>query len=143
MTLAERLAALVQQKEQRLVAARAEVQQLESDLTAIAALVEGTRQPNLPTMPVVHTAAAWFPPAVGVNRVKSGSSVDWATKVLQEAGAPLHIDVLIAKIEEVSGEPVKKPTLVSNLSRYVNDGNRFVRTAESTYGLKGRDDVAA
>lgn len=132
---------MVQQKEQRLASLRAEVQQLEGELAAIVALVEGGRQPSLPTLPMIPSGVVLYPPAI--NRVKAGSSVDWATKVLMDAGGPLHIDRLISRIEELSGEQVKKPTLVSNLSRYVNEGNRFVRTAESTYGLKGRDDVAA
>ncbi len=139
MSLSERIAAFVQQKERRLAELRAEANQIEGELAAIARLVDA----NSMTLPLPSTAQL-FPPAVSVERPpKHGSSVDWTIRVLEETGTPMHIDNIISAIKERSGETVQKPTLVSNLSRYIKAGQKFVRTAESTYGLKGRDDVAA
>jgi hypothetical protein len=67
--------------------------------------------------------------------IRGGSSVDFAKRVLLEAGRPLPIDQLIKRIHVLSGSPVRKATLVSNLSRYVQARDTFVRSAESTYGL--------
>lgn len=67
--------------------------------------------------------------------IRDGSSVDLAKRVLLEVGRPLPIDQLMKRIHILSGRPVKKATLVSNLSRYVQARDTFVRSAESTYGL--------
>lgn len=67
--------------------------------------------------------------------IRNGSSVDLAKRVLLDVGRPLPIDQLIKRIQILSGQPVKKATLVSNLSRYVQARDTFVRSAQSTYGL--------
>ena len=69
--------------------------------------------------------------------IRESSSVGQARRVLRIAhGGPLHIDEVIKLIRQMTGLSVNKQTLVSNLSRYVNAGDTFVRTAPNTYALK-------
>jgi hypothetical protein len=48
----------------------------------------------------------------------------------------MHIDALVDAVARLSGRPVRKATLVSNLSRYVKVGDTFTRHGEGTYGLE-------
>ena len=47
----------------------------------------------------------------------------------------MAIDELLERVNAQSSTTVQKPTLVSNLSRYVQHGDTFARPAPSTYGL--------
>ena len=68
--------------------------------------------------------------------IRESSTVGWARRVLYTAkGGPMHIDEIVKHIEHMSGMPVSKPTLVSNLSRYVKANDTFRRTAANTYEL--------
>src|SRR5262245_41397721 len=74
--------------------------------------------------------------------IQDGSSVDWARRILKEAGEPRSVDSIIFLVAAKGGPEVKKPTLVSNLSRYVKNRDTFSRTGKSTYGLIEWDEPA-
>lgn len=74
--------------------------------------------------------------------IQEGSSVDWARRMLKEAGQPMTVDDLILAVRSYSGPDIKKPTLVSNLSRYVKNHDTFSRTNKNTYGLIEWDEPA-
>ncbi len=62
-----------------------------------------------------------------------------AYDVLKEAGAPLHITELLARIRSSFGVAVDRESLVSSLSKKLARGDRFVRTAKNTFGLRPED----
>jgi hypothetical protein len=126
----------IREKRARLSEARAEVARLESELREAKAELLG-RPTKAPKLRARRATIARRRP------VKTGSSVDLAVQVLRAAGKPLHISDIIAQIHQTTGHEVLKTTLVSNLSRYVQDGETFTRPSESTYGLKEFDVSAA
>lgn len=67
---------------------------------------------------------------------RSRSQVDMAYDVLKEAGSPLHISELLARIRSGFGVAVDRESLVSSLSKKVARGDRFVRTAKNTFALR-------
>jgi len=69
------------------------------------------------------------------RRQRRNSSTTRAEQVLREHGAPLHIDVMLQKIEERFHQRPLKTTLIGNLSRKVKAGDRFYRAAPNTFGL--------
>ncbi|MGE4057052.1 MAG: hypothetical protein AB7F99_19885 [Vicinamibacterales bacterium] len=114
-------------------AKRQELNKLESELRMITAVLQG------------HTAGLIFnskPKSrhgfVGGKRAKpiqKGSSVWWSAKVLFNQGKPMHINEILKRIARESGETFKKPTVVSNLSRYVKYGDTFNRPMPNVFGL--------
>ncbi len=138
MTLVE----VIREKQGRLGALRDEIAQLEAELREAKGLLSG--HVSLAASPRQTKAKSRHGFTNGKRRkpIQTGSSVDWAQRVLNGDGGPLHIDRLITRILQAGGPDVKKPTLVSNLSRYIKHGDTFIRTAESTYGLLGRDKPA-
>jgi len=64
------------------------------------------------------------------------SQVDMAYDVLAKARAPLHVHDLIERILAVYGVPVDRESLVSSLTKKVARGDRFLRTAPNTFGLR-------
>jgi hypothetical protein len=75
------------------------------------------------------------PEEAGRRPRKSLSQVDMAYDVLKEAGSPLHIAELLARIRRRFGAAIDRESLVSSLSKKVARGDRFVRTAKNTFGL--------
>ncbi len=70
------------------------------------------------------------------TRRKGLSQVDMAYDVLKKARAPLHIGELLARIRTAFGLTVDRESLVSSLTKKVARGDRFVRTAKNTFGLR-------
>jgi hypothetical protein len=77
--------------------------------------------------------------------LRRGSSVARAREVILEAGAPVHIDDLLARLgKEVTRET--KASLTGSLAAYVRRDEIFTRPAPSTFGLielghsKGEDE---
>lgn len=70
-----------------------------------------------------------------VRPIRESSTVGQARRVLSMVGAPMHVNDIIKNIEHMSGLPVSKGTLVSNLARYVKAGDTFVRTGKNTFAL--------
>lgn len=66
--------------------------------------------------------------------LRRGSSVALAREVILKAGAPVHIDELLARLgREVSRET--KASLTGSLAAYVRREEIFTRPAPSTFGL--------
>lgn len=66
---------------------------------------------------------------------KSMSQVDMAYAILKKAGQPLHVSVLLERIQSTFGTPVDRESLVSSLTKKVARGDRFVRTDKNTFSL--------
>lgn len=64
------------------------------------------------------------------------SQVDMAFDVLKKARAPLHVSDLLARIKSSFSVTVDRESLVSSLSKKVARGDRFLRTAKNTFGLR-------
>ncbi len=64
------------------------------------------------------------------------SQVDMAYDVLKEAGSPLHVSELLARIKASFGVSVNRESIVSSLTKKVSGGDRFVRTGKNTFGLR-------
>lgn len=127
---------VVREKQQRLSELRAEIAQLENELREVRSLLSGRIAPPAPPK---AKSRHGFTGGKRAKPIQPGSSVDWTQRVLSEADGPVHINDIIKIVRESGGPAIKKPTLVSNLSRYVKHRDTFIRTAESTYGLLGRD----
>ena len=70
------------------------------------------------------------------RKQKGRSQVDMAYDVLRKAGVPLHISEILARIHSTFRVTVDRESLVSSLSKKVMRGDRFVRTAKSTFALR-------
>ena len=123
---------ILKEKQRRLAELRREADQLESEL-AEARAVLGV--PNITGRGRKPRSRHGFTNGVRKRPIRADSSVDWAQKALKNSGAPLHIDNLIANIAAMGGPMVKKPTLASNLSRYVVHHDTFTRPKANTFGL--------
>jgi hypothetical protein len=64
------------------------------------------------------------------------SQVDMAYDVLAGARGPLHVNDLIERIRAGYGTSVDRESLVSSLTKKVARGDRFLRTAPNTFGLR-------
>ena len=70
------------------------------------------------------------------SRRSSLSQIDMAYDVLKKARAPLHVSDLLARIKASFSVAVDRESLVSSLSKKVTRGDRFLRTAKNTFGLR-------
>jgi hypothetical protein len=71
-----------------------------------------------------------------VARKKGLSQVDMAYDVLKKARSPLHVSEILARVHVAFGVAVDRESLVSSLSKKVARGDRFLRTARNTFGLR-------
>jgi hypothetical protein len=67
---------------------------------------------------------------------KGMSQIDMAHAILKKARAPLHISELLSRIQASFQVRVDRESLVSALTKKVARGDRFVRTAKNTFGLR-------
>jgi hypothetical protein len=67
---------------------------------------------------------------------KGRSQVDMAYDVLKEAGTPLHISEILARMHATFQVTVDRESLVSSLTKKVLRGDRFVRAGKGTFGLR-------
>jgi hypothetical protein len=67
---------------------------------------------------------------------KGMSQVDMAFDILKRARSPLHISVLLERIQAHFGVPVDRESLVSSLSKKVARGDRFLRPEKNTFTLR-------
>ena len=67
----------------------------------------------------------------------STSQLDMAYDILnRNAGKPLHVAQIIEAIGDRFGVIIDRESLVSSLSKKVTKGDRFVRSAPNTFGLR-------
>ncbi len=70
-------------------------------------------------------------------RPKKGlSQVDMAFDILKKARAPLHVSEILERIHAAFHVSVDRESLVSSLTKKVARGDRFLRTAKNTFGLR-------
>lgn len=124
----------LRQKQRRVSELEAELMALRSELRDARAILRGDEP--------VHLTADAKPKSrhgfVGGKRsrpIQEGSSVWWTREILKDSRTPLSVDEIITRIKDITGNDVRKTTLVSNLSRYVKHGDTFVRPEPSKYGL--------
>ncbi len=70
------------------------------------------------------------------RRRKGLSQVDMAFDILKKARSPLHISVLLDRIQAQFGVSVDRESLVSSLTKKVARGDRFLRPEKNTFSLR-------
>lgn len=65
------------------------------------------------------------------------SQVDMAYDILIKARSPLHISEILQRIQLSFGVAIDRESLVSSLTKKVARGDRFIRPAANTFGLRG------
>jgi hypothetical protein len=70
------------------------------------------------------------------RRAKGRSQVDMAFDILKKARGPLHVSEILTRLQAAFGVAVDRESLVSSLTKKVARGDRFVRTAKNTFGLR-------
>lgn len=75
--------------------------------------------------------------ATGTRTRQTGrSQVDMAYDVLKKARGPLHVSMLLERIQASFGVAVDRESLVSSLTKKVARDDRFVRTDKNTFSLR-------
>lgn len=69
---------------------------------------------------------------MGARSLQPGSLTHQAFQAISQANAPMHIDDIV---KSIGCESRRKATLVSNISRYVQAGVLFRRTAANTFDV--------
>lgn len=136
----QNLGETIRRKQQRIVALREEIASLQAELKEARAILSGKRSesdaaPEKPRVVPHRTPTARTLRGTRTRAIKEGSTVWWARHLLQHWKHDEDIDKLIAEIERATSKKVSKPTVVSNLSRYVKREDTFTRPAPSRYGL--------
>jgi len=67
---------------------------------------------------------------------RSLSQVDMAFDILKKARSPLHISVILERIQLQFGVSVDRESLVSSLTKKVARGDRFLRPEKNTFSLR-------
>ncbi len=138
-TMAMNLSDTIRRKQQRILELRQEIAALQAELKDARSMLSGKRQNRallaIAERPRILTHSVSKPRQPRTRAIKHGSTVWWAERLLKTWKHDEHIDVIVSEIERATGKPVSKPTVVSNLSRYVSKGDTFTRPAESRYGL--------
>ncbi len=75
------------------------------------------------------------PSAVEPRHRKGRSQVDMAFDILTKARSPLHISVILERIQTQFGVTVDRESLVSSLTKKVARGDRFLRPEKNTFSL--------
>jgi len=76
------------------------------------------------------------PSAVEPRGRKGLSQVDMAFDILKKARSPLHVSVILERIQAQFGATVDRESLVSSLTKKVARGDRFLRPEKNTFALK-------
>jgi hypothetical protein len=91
---------------------------LEAQLRAVRRLRQG--QPDNPTP----------------RRRKGLSQVDMAFDILKKARSPLHVSLILDRIQTQFGLRVDRESLVSSLTKKVARSDRFLRPEKNTFALR-------
>lgn len=86
----------------------------------------------------VRRLRAGTPEAPAVRRRTGRSQVDLAEDILRRAGKELHVTEIIERVARTHQVQIDRESLVSALSKKVERGDRFERTAPNVFGLRGR-----
>jgi len=70
------------------------------------------------------------------RRRKSMSQVDMALDILKKARSPLHVTLILERIQTQFGVTVDRESLVSSLTKKVARGDRFLRPEKNTFSLR-------
>ena len=68
------------------------------------------------------------------------SQVDLVADVLKRAGEPLHINEILARIEQVHGAKLDRESVVSALTKKVHRSERFERVGPNKFGLRQEEE---
>ena len=69
-------------------------------------------------------------------RRKGLSQVDMAFDILKKARSPLHVSVILERIQTQYSVAVDRESLVSSLTKKVARGDRFLRPEKNTFSIK-------
>ena len=70
------------------------------------------------------------------RRRKGLSQVDMAFDILKKARSPLHVSVILERIQTQYSVAVDRESLVSSLTKKVARGDRFLRPEKNTFSIK-------
>jgi hypothetical protein len=70
------------------------------------------------------------------RRHRGRSQVDYAEDILRRAGKELHVTEIIERVARLHQVDIDRESLVSSLTKKVERGDRFVRTAPNTFALR-------
>jgi hypothetical protein len=98
----------------------------------ILSIFEAALEAQLRAIRRLRQDPAASPPA---RRRPRMSQVDMAFDILKKVRTPLHVAVIIERIQASFGVTVDRESLVSALSKKVERGDRFIRTAKNTFAL--------
>ena len=76
------------------------------------------------------------PEAPRSGRPKGLSQVDMAFDILKKTRTPLHISLILERIQAQFGVTVDRESLVSSLTKKVARGDRFLRPEKNTFALR-------
>jgi hypothetical protein len=76
------------------------------------------------------------PAAAGPPLRKGPSQVDMAFDILKKSRSPLHVSLILERIQSSFGVTVDRESLVSSLSKKVARGDRFLRPEKNTFSLR-------
>ena len=91
---------------------------IEAQLRAVRRLRQGPSAPHEP------------------RRRKGLSQVDMAFDILKKARSPLHISLILERIQTQFHITVDRESLVSSLTKKVARGDRFLRPEKNTFALR-------
>jgi hypothetical protein len=75
-------------------------------------------------------------PVAAPRHPKGLSQVDMAFDILKKARRPLHVSLLLERIQTQFGIAVDRESLVSSLTKKVARGDRFLRPEKNTFTLR-------
>ena len=70
------------------------------------------------------------------RRRKGLSQVDMAFDILKKARSPLHVSLILDRIQTQFGVRVDRESLVSSLTKKVARSDRFLRPEKNTFALR-------
>lgn len=95
--------------------------------------VEAALDAQLRAVRRLRAGTATPPPG---RRRTGRSQVDYAEDILRRAGAALHVTEILAQVAQRYHVEIDRESLVSSLTKKVERGDRFVRTAPNTFALR-------
>ena len=76
---------------------------------------------------------------VGAKKDKGMSKLDIARDILDVSPTPLHVNEIIKKAKSDYQIDIDRESIVSAISKKVQKGDTFIRTAPNTFGLKNKE----